>query len=101
MVSPSTRSAQGVHHARLEERRRARVPQAMLHTGPGLQQPDRQEAEQHHQGQANIDGPEGKGQYWRLPDAVGSQPFETEEHEPDAEHAVHAKQRRMPMHGVV
>ena len=68
IVSPMARSQRKrLEDRRLHELRAARIPQAVLHAGPGLGQPDRQQAEQDHQGEPDVRRPEADPQPARLP----------------------------------
>ena len=69
MVSPTIRSHR-VHQIGLEELRAAGVPESVLDTGLGLQQPDRQKAQQDHECEPDVDGPEGEREPAGTPEEV-------------------------------
>ena len=70
----------------------------MVDTGDGLQQANRQQAQQHHQTETDVDRPECEPERASFPFAVIAQPAQAKQHQPDAEHSVHAEQRGMPVH---
>ena len=74
---------------------RARVPVAVLQRGLQLQHAHRQQGEQGHQREADVERPECPGQHTVVPLRFGLEPAQAEQHQADPEHAVDAEQRRV------
>src|SRR3974390_1578003 len=87
-VADHAHPAELVHATGVEEFRRACVPRAVLDGGPGLHDADRQHADQDHQRETDVDGPEGEGQRGILPSHTRTQSAEAEQHEAETQHAV-------------
>jgi hypothetical protein len=67
----------------------------VLHGSARLHQPNRKQAEDHPQQQADVDGPEGKGERAVLPGLARPQRAEAEEHQSNFQHATHTEQSRV------
>ena len=53
----------------------------------------RQQGQHRHQREADVEAPERAFSSARVPHHLAAQPAQAEQHQPDAEHAVHAEQR--------
>src|SRR5688572_28952228 len=83
----------------MHELRRAGEPVAMIDSYEELNRSNRQQGQECHKGEADIERPEAGPQEPLVPDDARLQPAQTEEHEPNAEHAVHTEERGMAMQG--
>lgn len=61
-VTDDAQPAQFVHERGLEEFGGAGVPHAVFNAGPGLQQADGQQADEDHEREADVHGPEAESQ---------------------------------------
>ena len=100
-VADHAQPAKLIHSGGVEKLRGAGIPRAILDRRPRLHQSDGQHADQHHQRQADVDGPEGKPQRTVFPGLARSQGAQAEEHQAKTQHAVHPEKRRVRVHGVV
>ena len=95
-MSPGTRSQTSVSITpRVDDLRRTGVPQSLGDAGPGLVDACRQQRQEDHHRQADVQAPEGG-----LQEPVGMQrpvvqAAQAEQHQADAQHAVDAEERRM------
>ena len=77
----------------LHELRRARVPVALLDAPAELNHADRQQGEQRHGRQADVECPEARLQQALIPRHIRPQAAQAEQHQTDAEEPIHAEQR--------
>ena len=68
--------------ALLKELGASGVPKSVLQTGPNLSQTDGQEADEEHQREANVEGPEGDTQQALIPDCLGEEPALNDQQQP-------------------
>src|SRR5690606_11371011 len=96
-VADDAQPAQGIHRIRLHEFRGAGVPKTMLHARPGLEYAHWEEAQERHQRQSPVDGPECEPDQPVLPDLVGRQASQDEKHQTDAQYSVNPEQGGVAM----
>jgi hypothetical protein len=98
-IADDTQSAQRIHDTRLQELGGAGVLGPVLYRRPSLEEPDRQQTEEHHQCQSYIDGPKRRRQRPIFPGRTWEKPAQAEQHQADPQHAIDPEQRRVGVHG--
>ena len=91
-VTGDAQPDQGFHHRRVDDLRRAGVPQALADRGPGLVDAGGQQRQEHHHGQADVQAPVGGLEQRVGVQVAGIEAAQAEQHQADAQHAVHTEQ---------
>ena len=89
---------QGADQRRLHHLDRAGVPEAVGDGGPALDDADRQQRQEQHHRQADVQAPEAPLQQPVVPGRRGGHAAQAEQHQADAEQAVDAEQRGVRVH---